>query len=60
MNFINLQKKNLIQLIFLLITVQIIYIFKNIKDLNIIAQEEKLDLLDTCWTKDGKKITILN
>ena len=35
-------------------------IFKNIKDLNIIAQEEKLDLLDTCWTKDGKKITILN
>ena len=34
--------------------------FKNIKDLNIIAQEEKLDLLYTCGTKDRKKLTILN
>jgi len=35
-------------------------IFKNIKDLNIIAQEKKLDLLDNCGTKDRKKLTILN
>jgi len=35
-------------------------IFKNIKDLNIIALENKFDLLDSCGTKDRKKLTILN
>ena len=35
-------------------------IFKNIKDLNIFARGKKLDLLDSCGTKDGKKLTFLN